>query len=70
MTPKHPRDAFNSAFLKGMAASVLMFSPGKPPRFRIKTPKPRRMSDLEAMREDWYKIGADLNRVIRRETGQ
>jgi hypothetical protein len=71
MKPKFdsPHAAFVDAVLIGMAAPTLLFSPLEYPRIHAdKLPHPTsRPSGRDAMRGDWYRIGADFERVIARE---
>ena len=52
------------AFWQGLASPGLVFA--QPPSTLFETPAPGR-SDLEAMRGDWERVGADFRHVIARE---
>jgi hypothetical protein len=58
------------AFWDGLAAPGLLFSssPNIPRLSELKLREP--ITDLEAMRDDWRKIGKDFSNVIARETSR
>jgi hypothetical protein len=71
MKPKYtsPRAAFIDAFFDGLASPGLLFCTRELPRLNFDPPQhAKRRGDLETMRDDWRRIGADFNRVIARET--
>ena len=64
MDAKQRRNVFWSAFWCGLASPLLLTSADS---VRLPRVEPRQVSDLDALRGDWEKIGGDFRRVIARE---
>lgn len=57
---KQVKKTFWAGFWQGMAASCYVFAP--PPSLKHNPPS----CDLDAMREDWRRVGADFDTVIQK----
>ena len=58
------KNIFSSPFMWGIG-SVIDIRGGE--RFRTRRPMPKRLSDGEALRRDWEKVGNDIRKAMAME---